>query len=66
MAVQLLEQDGRLAAETFGNVASLLEGTFSLSVLDQFTNLYLIKGNSPLCIYRFETGLLCYASTADI
>ena len=66
VAVQLLEQDGRLDAETIGNVASLLEGTFSLSVLDQFNNLYLIKGNSPLCIYRFENGLLCYASTADI
>ena len=66
VAVQLLEQDGRLDAETIGNAASLLEGTFSLSVLDQFNNLYLIKGNSPLCIYRFENGLLCYASTADI
>ena len=49
VAVQLLEQDGRLDAETIGNAASLLEGTFSLSVLDQFNNLYLIKGNSPLC-----------------
>lgn len=66
VAVQLLEQDGRLDAETIGNTASLLEGTFTLTVLDQFNNLYLIKGNSPLCIYRFENGLICYASTADI
>ena len=28
--------------------------------------MYLIKGNSPLCIYRFENGLIGYASTADI
>lgn len=65
-AVQLMEQDGQLNASTIGKTASLLEGSFSLTVLDQFDHLYLIKGNSPLCIYRFENGLSCYASTADI
>lgn len=37
-----------------------------LTLLNQFNHLYLVKGNSPLCIYRFENGLICYASTADI
>ena len=66
VAVQLLEQDGRLDAETIGNTAARLEGSFSLTILNQFNHLYLVKGNSPLCIYRFESGLICYASTADI
>ena len=66
VAVQLLEQDGRLDAETIGNTAARLEGSFSLTILNQFNHLYLVKGNSPLCIYRFENGLICYASTADI
>ena len=64
--MQLLEQDGRLDAETIGNTAARLEGSFSLAILNQFNHLYLVKGNSPLCIYRFENGLICYASTADI
>ena len=66
VAVQLLEQDGRLDAEAIGNTAARLEGSFSLTILNQFNHLYLVKGNSPLCIYRFENGLICYASTADI
>ena len=61
-----MEQDGRLDAETIGNTAARLEGSFSLTILNQFNHLYLVKGNSPLCIYRFESGLICYASTADI
>lgn len=66
VAVQLLEQDGRLDAETIGNMAARLEGSFSLTILNQFNHLYLVKGNSPLCLYRFVSGLVCYASTADI
>ena len=66
VAVQLLEQEGALNAQTIGKTAALLEGSFSLSILDEFNQLYLVKGNSPLCIYRFENGLTCYASTAGI
>lgn len=66
VAVQLLEQQGNLDAQSIGNVAALLKGSFSLSVLDGFNHLYLVKGNSPLYVCRFENGLLCYASTAAI
>ena len=66
VAVQLLEQEGRLDAETIGKTAARMEGSFSLTILNQFNYLYLVKGNSPLYIYRFESGLICYASTAGI
>lgn len=66
VAVQLLEQQGNLDAQSIGNVAALLKGSFSLSVLDGFNHLYLVKGNSPLYVCRFENGLLCYTSTAAI
>ena len=66
VAVQLLEQGGHLDAKAIGNMAAQLEGSFSLTILNQFNYLYLIKGDNPLCVYRFESGLVCYASTADI
>ena len=56
-----MEQEGALNAQTIGKTAALLGGSFSLSILDEFNHLYLVKGNSPLCIYRFENGLTCYA-----
>ena len=65
-AVQLLEQETHLDAQSICRMAERLEGTFALSILDQFNNLYLVKGNNPLCICRFENGLLCYASTNSI
>ena len=48
-------------------MAELLEGTFTITVLDQDNNLYFVKGSNPLMIYHYpELGLYLYASTEMI
>lgn len=65
-AVQLLEKAKRLHAQSIGEMAALLKGTFSLTVLDDENRLYLVKGNNPLYVCRFENGVVCYTSTTSI
>ena len=68
IAVQLLEQQGKLSFSTICTAAEALEGTLTLTVLDGRDNLYIIiKGNNPLTLYHFpRLGLFAYASTEQI
>jgi len=67
VAVQLLEQQTDLSFEDLAKVAEELEGSFTLSLLDDTNNVYFIKGNNPLCIYYWrERNLYIYASTEEI
>jgi glutamine phosphoribosylpyrophosphate amidotransferase len=67
VAVQLLEKQTDLSFENMANMAEDLEGSFTLSLLDNGNNVYFIKGNNPLCIYHWrDRGLYLYASTEDI
>lgn len=67
VAVQLLEQAGKLNAKTLKSMAEQLEGTFTITVLDKQENLYLVKGNNPLTLYLFpKRGFYLYASTTEI
>lgn len=67
VAVQLLEKAGELSERTLAQVAEVLEGSYTFSVLDQRNTLYLIRGNNPLSI-RWLPSLGCYlyASTDEI
>ena len=67
IAVQLLEREGALHFDTLRHVAETIEGSFCLSILDSRDNLYLVKGDNPLCLYHFPgRGLYLYASTESI
>lgn len=67
VAVQLLEQAQELDFQSLAAMAEALRGSFTITVLDQQNNLYIIKGNNPICIYHFEQlGFYLYASTHDI
>ena len=67
VAVQLLERQTDLSFESMAKVAEELEGSFTLSMLDNANNVYLIKGNNPLCLYCWrERNLYIYASTEEI
>ena len=67
IAVQLLEQQGKLNFSTIRTAAEALEGTLTLTILDGRDNLYIIKGNNPLTLYHFpRLGLYVYASTEAI
>ena len=67
IAVQLLEQQGKLNFSAIRTAAEALEGTLTLTILDGRDNLYIIKGNNPLTLYHFpRLGLYVYASTEAI
>ena len=67
IAVQLIEKSGRLSFNSIADMAEQLEGSFTITVLDEKNNLYFIKGSNPMCIYHWkERGLYLYASTEEI
>ena len=67
VAVQLLEQSGKLDFGSLKNMAEQLEGTFTITALSQQDELFFVKGNNPLCIFHFpQQGIYIYASTEEI
>lgn len=67
IAVQLLEQQGKLNFSAIRTAAEALEGTLTLTFLDKRDNLYIVRGNNPLTLYHFpRLGLYAYASTEAI
>ena len=67
VAAQLLAQNGRLDFDSLRSMAELVKGSFVFTVLDDRNNLYFVKGDNPLCLYRFpRLGLYLYASTEEI
>jgi glucosamine 6-phosphate synthetase-like amidotransferase/phosphosugar isomerase protein len=67
IAVQLLENKGSVNMESLKFMAESVSGSFSFTVLDDQSNLYLVKGDSPLSILHFkDLKLYIYASTDRI
>ena len=67
VAVQLLQQSDKLDFESLKDMAEVVEGNFTFSVLDQNNNLYIIKGSNPMCLLHFPAlGIYVYASTESI
>ena len=67
IAVQLLERSDTLNFDSLRDMAELLGGTFTITVLDEQDNLYFVRGSNPMCLYHWENrGLYMYASTEEI
>jgi glucosamine--fructose-6-phosphate aminotransferase (isomerizing) len=67
IAVQLIEQKGILIFDSLRYMAELLEGSFTITVLGDDGDLYIVKGDNPFCLYFFpDCGLYLYASTEEI
>lgn len=67
IAVQLLEEENALNFNSLKAMAEQVEGSFTFTVLSQHNRLFIVKGDNPLCLYRFSSlGLYVYASTKDI
>lgn len=67
VAVQLLEQEKQLHAESIKKMAELIEGSFVFTILRNDNTLFLVKGNNPLTLYHFpKIGIYVYASTKTI
>ena len=67
VAVQLLEQEKQLHAESIKRMAESVEGSFVFTILRNDNTLFLVKGNNPLTLYHFpKIGIYVYASTKSI
>ena len=67
VAVQLIERKKRLDFGTLRYMAELLEGSFTITVLNAENDLFIVKGDNPFCLYRYpKLGLYLYASTEEI
>ncbi len=67
IAVQLLEAENKLDFASLRYMAETISGSFTISVLDERDNLYIVKGDNPLCLIHLpKMGLYLYASTEDI
>ena len=67
VAVQLLQQQGSLGLQSVSAMAEDLEGSFTITILDDRGGICFVKGNNPLSIYHFpEQGIYLYASTQEI
>ncbi len=67
VAVQLIEQQGKLNFNSLRNMAEDVMGNFVFTLLDENNTLYFVKGNNPLyLIYIERFGLYIYASTKSI
>lgn len=67
VAAQLIEDSGKLDFASMQYMAEKLEGSFTITVLTDKDDLYLVKGDNPLCLYHYPArGLYVYASTEEI
>jgi glucosamine 6-phosphate synthetase-like amidotransferase/phosphosugar isomerase protein len=67
IAVQLLEEQGKITFESVKTMAEELLGSYTFSILDADNNLWLVKGSNPLHLIHFpDLQLYVYASTQEI
>ncbi len=67
IAVQLIESKNELSFDSLRYMAEQLQGSMTITVLDSADNLYIVKGDNPLCLYHYpDRGLYIYASTEEI
>ena len=67
ITVQLIESKHELSFNSLRYMAEQLQGSMTITVLDSADNLYIVKGDNPLCLYHYtERGLYIYASTEEI
>ena len=67
VAVQLIEQQGKLDFDSLKYMAENVQGNFTFTALDEDNSLYIIKGNNPMYLIHFKVlGLYVYASTESI
>jgi glucosamine 6-phosphate synthetase-like amidotransferase/phosphosugar isomerase protein len=67
IAVQLIEQQSFIDFNSLKRMAEKVMGSFTFTVLTQNNDLYIVKGDNPMCLIKFpRQGLYMYASTEKI
>ena len=54
IAVQLIEQQGKLDFDSLRDMAEEVQGNFTFTVLDQDNSLYIIKGSNPMYLLHLQ------------
>ena len=65
IALQLIEKQKTLNFDTIKYMAEKVEGSFCFTILSKDNELYIVKGDNPMCIAQFN-GFYIYASTKEI
>ena len=65
VAVQLIEKENALDFASLKNMAEKVKGSFCFTVLNDCNDLYFVKGDNPIALYKFG-GFYIYASTDEI
>lgn len=65
VAVQLIEKENALDFASLKNMAENVRGSFCFTVLNDRNDLYFVKGDNPIALYKFN-GFYLYASTDEI
>lgn len=65
VAVQLIEKENSLNFDSIKKMAEKTEGSFCYTILDDKNNLFIVKGDNPMAVYKFN-GFYLYASTDEI
>lgn len=65
VAVQLIEKENTLCSESLKNMAEKTGGSFCYTVLSDRNELYIVKGDNPIALYKSEEFYI-YASTEEI
>ena len=67
IAVQLLEQQKALNFDSLRTMVEALRGSYSFTILDDLERVWFVRGNNPLCLYKYtDLGFCLYASTQPI
>ena len=67
IAVQMLEKKGALNFSSLRDMAERVEGSFTFTVLGPQDDLFIVKGDNPMCLIQFPSlGIYLYASTKEI
>ena len=65
VAVQLIEKENALCSKSLKSMAEKTEGSFCYTVLSDRNELYIVKGDNPIALYKAD-GFYIYASTEEI
>lgn len=65
IAVQLLEHLGQVNFETLKEMAEVLEGMFTITIMETDGTLWIVRNDNPITVVNIE-GSIIYASTPEI
>lgn len=67
IAVQLIEKKKALTLDSLRYMAEQVRGSFTFTVLSESNDLYVVKGDSPFCLYYYPSQrLYVYCSTEEL